>query len=84
MTEPWPVHGSKVMPWKASGRVPREDREFTEVTVSLPPMIAECWYHPGWEALVALEEAAVAVASLDVKAGSRMAAISGFLLRSAS
>ncbi|WP_246527215.1 Fic family protein [Pseudarthrobacter albicanus] len=72
------------MPWKASGGVPREDREFTEVTVSLPPMIAECWYHPGRESLVALEEAAVAVASLDVKAGSWMAAISGFLLRSES
>lgn len=82
MTEPWPVHGSRSVPWKSSGRPPREDREFREVTVSLPPMIAECWYDPGRETIVALEEAAVAVASLDVTAGTRMAAISGFLLRS--
>jgi Fic family protein len=78
----WPAHGSDVLPWKSSGRPPREDREFTEVTVSLPPMIADLWFSPGRETIVALEEAAVAVASLDVTAGTRMAAISGFLLRS--
>lgn len=78
----WPTHGSLVMPWKSQGRPPREDREFTEVMVSVPPKIAECWFEPGRETIVALEEAAVAVASLDVTAGSRMAAISGFLLRS--
>jgi len=54
----------------------------TEVEVSLPPKIAELWYEPGRETVVAIEEAAVAVASLDVSAGSRMAAISDFLLRS--
>jgi Fic family protein len=70
------------MPWKSQDRPPREDREFTEVMVSVPPKIAECWFEPGRETIVALEEAAVAVASLDVTAGSRMAAISGFLLRS--
>lgn len=78
----WPVHGSRPMPWKSQGRPPREDREFTKVIVSLPPKIAECWFEPGRETIVALEEAAVAVASLDVTAGTRMAAISGFLLRS--
>lgn len=78
----WPAHGSATRPWKSSGRPPREDREFTEVTVSLPPMIAGLWFEPGRETIVALEEAAVAVASLDVTAGTRMAAISGFLLRS--
>lgn len=70
------------MPWKSSGRPPREDRLFTEVEVSLPPKIAGLWFEPSRETIVALEEAAVAVASLDVSAGSRMAAISGFLLRS--
>ncbi|MFE4228709.1 Fic family protein [Arthrobacter sp. NPDC056886] len=78
----WPAHGSKTMPWKSSGRPPREDREFTEVVVSLPPMIAGSWFDPGRETIIALEEAAVAIASLDVTAGTRMAAISGFLLRS--
>lgn len=78
----WPIHGSEVMPWKSSGRPPREDRMFTEVEVSLPPEIRELWYEPGRETIVTLEEAAIAVASLDVRAGSRMAAISGFLLRS--
>lgn len=82
MTDSWPAHGSKTMPWKSSGRPPREDREFTEVVVSLPPLISDLWYSPSRETIVALEEAAVAVASLDVTASSRMAAISGFLLRS--
>jgi hypothetical protein len=50
-----PAHGSKTMPWKSSGRPPREDREFTEVVVSLPPMIAACWFDPGRETIVALE-----------------------------
>ena len=45
-------------------------------------MIADLWYSPSRETIVALEKAAVAVASLDVTAGTRMAAISGFLLRS--
>ena len=36
----------------------------------------------GRESIVALEVAAVAIASLDVTAGTRMTAISGFLLRS--
>ena len=79
---PWPAHGTEVMPWRSSGRPPREDRMFTEVEVSLPPNIAKLWFEPSRETVVALEEAAVAVASLDVSAGSRMAAISGFLLRS--
>lgn len=78
----WPAHGSKIVPWKSSGRPPREDREFTEVEVSLPPLIADLWFEPGRETIVALEEAAIAIASLDVTAASRMAAISGFLLRS--
>ncbi|MGG5173892.1 Fic family protein [Pseudarthrobacter sp. J1763] len=84
MTDAWPAHGSEVMPWKGSGRGPREDREFTEVAVSIPPMIAELWYQPSRESLVAMEQAAAAVASLDAGAGSRMIAISGFLLRSES
>lgn len=78
----WPAHASKIVPWKSSGRPPREDREFTEVEVSLPPLIADLWFEPGRETIVALEEAAIAIASLDVTAASRMAAISGFLLRS--
>lgn len=78
----WPAHGRRVMPWKSSGRPPREDRMFTEVEVSLPPHIADLGFEPSRETVVALEEAAAAIASLDVTAGSRMAAISDFLLRS--
>lgn len=78
----WPAHGRRVMPWKSSGRPPREDRMFTEVEVSLPPHIANLGFEPSRETVLALEEAAAAIASLDVTAGSRMAAISDFLLRS--
>jgi hypothetical protein len=51
------------------------------IAKELSSLIAGCWFDPGRETMVALEEAAVAVASLDVTAGTRMAAISGFLLR---
>lgn len=78
----WPAHTSETMPWKTVGRPPREDRLFSEVDVSIPPHIARCWFEPERATIVAIEEAAAAVASLDMTAGTRMAAISGFLLRS--
>lgn len=80
----WPAHNYEKRPWRSSGRPPREDRLFAEVVVSLPPLIAAQDYYPEKDTLVALEEAAVAVASLDATSGARMAAISGFLLRSES
>ncbi|WP_354172822.1 hypothetical protein [Arthrobacter sp. UYEF36] len=43
------------MSWQSSGLPPREDREFSEVVVSLPTMIAGCWFDPGRETIVALE-----------------------------
>ncbi|WP_285727119.1 Fic family protein [Psychromicrobium xiongbiense] len=82
MAESWPSHGSTTLPWRSSGHPPREDREFTSVTVSPPPLIAGTPYYPSQETVLALEQAAAAIASLDVMAGTRMAAISGFLLRS--
>ena len=56
----------------------------TEVVTSLPPLIADQHYYPERGTIVLLEEAAVAVASLDAIASAPMQAISGFLLRSES
>lgn len=84
ITQAWPSCSSELRPWKASGRVPREDREVTEIEVSIAPLIAELRYYPSHETMVLLEEAAIKIAALDATAGAQMAAISGFLLRSES
>jgi Fic family protein len=66
------------------GVVPREDRMVTEIKASLPPRTIDIDYYPERATLVLLEEAAVAVASLDAVSSAPMRAISGFLLRSES
>lgn len=80
----WPAHTYETRPWKTSGKAPREDRELTEITVSIPPMIHELRYYPSHETMAALEEAAIKISALDASSGSQMTAISGFLLRSES
>ncbi|MCC3292409.1 Fic family protein [Arthrobacter sp. zg-Y1110] len=79
---PWPAHEFTTVPYKPSGRVPREDRMLAEISPSVPPRIAGVHYYPERETMVLLEEAAVAMAALDAVSGPRMRAISGFLLRS--
>lgn len=80
----WPAHTYQTRPWKTSGKAPREDRELTEISVSIPPMIRSLRYYPTQETMVTLEEATIKIAALDASSGPQMAAISGFLLRSES
>lgn len=78
----WPAHEYNAVPYRASGRVPREDRLVREIEASVPPFIASTPYHPERATIVLLEEAAIAMAALDAISGPQMNAISGFLLRS--
>lgn len=80
----WPGHTTQQRAWRISGRAPREDRQLTTINVAIPPHIATLDYYPSHPTMVALEEAAISSAALDATAGSQMAAISGFLLRSES
>lgn len=80
----WPSHSLEARPWRTSGRAPGEDRELTEIEVSIPPMIATLDYYPENATLIALEEATIKAATLDAISGPRMAAIGDFLLRSES
>ncbi|WP_415854283.1 Fic family protein [Sinomonas sp. G460-2] len=80
----WPAHRYETRPWRPSGRVPREDRLVTEIEVAIPPDISRLDYYPERPTMVLLEEAAVAIASLDAVSSGPMRAISGFLLRSES
>lgn len=80
----WPAHTYETRAWRTSGRAPREDRELTEITVSIPPMIHDLRYYPSHHTMVALEEAAIRISALDASSGPQLAAISGFLLRSES
>ncbi|WP_313811890.1 Fic family protein [Glutamicibacter sp.] len=78
----WPAHTSEVRPWSPQGRVPREDRMVTEVTVSIPPMIANLNYEPPLAVFLASEKATTKISALNNESGHQLAAISGFLLRS--
>ena len=78
----WPAHDYVTVPYKPSVRAPREDRMLTEISASVLPRIAGVHYYPERETMVLLEDAVVAMAALDAVSGSRVTAISGFLLRS--
>src|SRR5450830_737789 len=79
----WPAHTSKTVPWNNSGRGPKADRMFTEVTASLPPLIAELDYVPPRDLIPGLDAAVRDIIALD--SGSRnLAALGQFLIRTES
>ena len=88
----WPPHALEPRRWStrpdardAHGRrPPREDRELTEITVSLPPLIAELSPRLSGTTTIAVEDATAAVVALDRGAATQLGALSGFLLRSES
>ena len=81
----WPAHTSATVPWKSgSGRGPREDRMLTEVTVSLPPEIADLDYTPPRDLIPLLDAAARDITALDSGAGSQLQSLGKFLIRTES
>jgi Fic family protein len=88
----WPPHTQGARRWSGAAnqralggrRPPIEDRTLGEISVSIPPRIADL--PPGFEAetRVLVEAATIEVTKLDVVAGGQLGALSGFLLRSES
>ena len=84
-TTAWPAHTSRTIPWHQSGRHgSRADRMLREITVSLPPMIADLDYAPGPEHGIALAEAAREVIAVDADPRGLIGALGGLLLRTES
>jgi Fic family protein len=77
----WPRHGAEARPWSSATRGPREDRLFREVTVSLPPLIADVAYVPTAEEAADIERAAVDITRLDAVHGPVLSSFATFLLR---
>jgi Fic family protein len=81
----WPAHAARTVPWRqASRRGSRADRMLGEITVSLPPMIADLPYAPTSERAVALAEAAREVIAVDAEPRGLVGALGGLLLRTES
>lgn len=82
MATDWPVHGSAPRPWRSTVRGPREDRQLTEIQVSLPPYIAELDAAMPGPVLAAAEAAVVSIATLDARFGDQLSTFGSFLVRS--
>ncbi|MBM7504548.1 Fic family protein [Agromyces aurantiacus] len=81
----WPPHAARTVAWRQSGRHgTRADRMLREVTVSIPPMIAELDYTPPIGLAPALAEAAREVIAVDADPRGQIGALGGLLLRTES
>ncbi|GAA2021954.1 Fic family protein [Agromyces tropicus] len=84
-TDAWPAHTTRVVPWRQSGRHgTRADRMLREITVSLPPLIADLPYRPEPELAGALTAAAREVIAVDADPRGHLGALGGLLLRTES
>ncbi|MFD5226364.1 Fic family protein [Microbacterium sp. NPDC058342] len=82
---PWPAHDVEALPWRQQVRGGvREDRTFTVVHATIPPMIANRDYLPPMTTIVASEDALLAVAQADTDAEGHSAAMSRFMMRTES
>ena len=78
-------HGAETLPWVQQGREgSRADRQFSEVTVSLPPHLREIDLAVDTELAVELEQAMRAITKLDSTHGAALAPLRGILLRTES
>src|SRR5882757_2363527 len=84
-TNPWPAHGSQVMPWRQSHRGGIiEDRTLSEVTVSLPPLIADSSPTVDLQLAAAMEVGIREIVTLDQMHGTDLHALGTLLLRTES
>ena len=82
---PWPAHGIERLPWSQKVRGgTREDRMFSSVEATIPPLIARLDYAPSLPETLASEQALLAVAQADTDAEGHSAALSRFMVRSES
>lgn len=81
----WPRHGSEVVHWRQERRGGnREDRMLSEVTTSLPPLIADLDYVVPANLTQLGERALVALGAMDGEATGQPAAMARFMIRSES
>lgn len=81
----WPPHTAEVLPWRQRVRGgTKADRTLSEVTVSLPPLIAAIDVGLPAESVVAMERALREITVLDRAHGSGLAALGSMLLRTES
>lgn len=81
----WPVHEQAVRPWHQGQRGgTRADRMYSEVTVSLPPLIAERSVLVDTGLAVEMESALAQIVALDQTHGDQLEALSVLLLRTES
>ncbi|MDR0945521.1 MAG: Fic family protein [Bifidobacteriaceae bacterium] len=78
---PWPAHGHEVRPWHSATRGPRADRLYSEVTVSLPPFIADLPVPSPVVAAAHVDQATTAIGRLDSTAGRAFVPMSALLAR---
>ena len=80
----WPAHDALVVPWRVSGRGPRDDRMVREITTSIPPTLAELDLRTSAATELAVADASAAIAALDAGPGAQLAGLGSFLLRTES
>ena len=81
----WPPHAARRVPWSQEHRSgSREDRMLREVTVAVPPNIAEVDVHLGSDAISTMEEAAREIVALDHERGAELQTLGAILLRTES
>ncbi|KRA32627.1 MULTISPECIES: Fic family protein [unclassified Nocardioides] len=81
----WPAHGREVRPWHQAGRGgTRDDRMLRDVTVWLPPKIADRDPFVASGLAAQIEDCLREVASLDASHGSHLGALGTMLLRTES
>lgn len=81
----WPPHGSEVLPWRQEIRGGiRADRMLTEVSTSVPPLIAELDYVMPGDLAQLSDRALTALGAMDGAATGQPAAMARFMIRSES
>ena len=81
----WLPTGNETVPWRQRQRGgTREDRTLTEISASVPPMIARRDYVVPLDLLRASEDALVAIAGMDASAADSPAEMTRFMVRTES
>lgn len=81
----WPAHDSRTVPWQqTTRRGTREDRMLREITVSLPPMIADLDVHLDPALTADMENAVREITILDRSRAEDLTALTRLLLRTES
>ncbi|WP_159601639.1 Fic family protein [Agromyces humi] len=81
----WPPHAHETVRWQQTGRHgTREDRTLREITVALPPFIAELRYLPGAELTASINAATRDIIAVDADPRGHIRALGALLLRTES